>query len=1303
MPITTLTPNPFRYKEGAVGHSAGFQAVGYDDSTWAEGDQAFGKNDLSYDGPIATPWPGTLDEMCVRGHFSVPVDVSAVRVKVRIDLNGTVYINGSSIGTVVAEDNPYKTFTLSTWDVGDNLIAIRGYADEQQNRIAVLVELVYPGEAEEWDIFAASDLNGPLIATLENAKDRLIRIEEDGAGVGGFTINRHSPEATAAILAKGNLVRVKIPEISDDYIGAFFLETGDFAVLSGDEEGGEELTFGGKGSFSYLGRARMWNVAYSTGLDISNVWTEIWQTGKIPNPVGACLLDGDPTYLYVISGTTRRIYKLRQSDRVIVGRSEPLWAGSDNYAGGLCADPSSSTRLWALESPWAFGGSGNTKIRRIDASGAISGWNVDSTFDLGSATKLTDVECSSGNLWTTKYDGPDLQKRSKTTGAVVTSYSIVYGGVAQVQATGASINGSEIALWFSGKRRALIADLSDPETITRKISTTGISAFGGAWTTESGEDYFYPVSYTADLVWKYQLTTATPHDPVDGIWRLDEGTPGAIASRIVVEATHPSRPQHPVPDLTYAFTPTLDTDGNAWDSHPGTVEFTANVGDFVDETLLRLVPYGVTFQMDPNTLELRAYNEADFGVDRTSATFAAGKVRVAAGTSAAEKLGRRMDDRKVDSHLLVLGDAGRSAVSIDNDLGYVREGFLSTDIGDVGALEGTGDAELARQRRDSDAQAVVIPWPKSGESPGAAELAGRYLPGPAGSNGHYWVGDTIRVHSGTGNFDLNEVDRDVKAITISELDNGEWQAVADLSAVFIPIYDPAAPKPSSGTTDIGGTSGAGSTTTTVSRPITVKDSTNGESYTGTIIESDDWGVFQAGTGRVGVSIRGRSIREATDAELDAIADGQGIAWDDALEAWVPVDLDSGLGWFNVLDYGADPTGVADSTQAVRDAIAAAYAFGGGVIYFPPGLYTIAGALQSTGTINAQIPLPTIAHSGVDHIILTFRGALRPGFHPLYGDTVPLAAGLSVIKSTLTGASGTAAVFSAGNDISAGTGGNNLEVNVRDLVCLGPDDPTFTFWNLQAGQGGEIRGLQISTPGAYVGTPTFPTHSNAYGIKLPVALFSNSTKIDGLAAGGFYTGIQWGELAVSTGPLILGPLYYGIEIPVSYYPGFIVQLTATSVVRVLRPTGAASGHKATHGLDILQYVRERPGSGSFDTEFDLYDPSDLGSGYIRWYTITAGGGGAVDVFLRSGGANVVDQQIGGAWGGVTVQDEGVSLATLGTVLNFVGSGVAVTGTGATKTVTIAGGGSTIWKPVMDGLGNVVTDSGTGEAIMAEVAP
>lgn len=76
---------------------------------------------------------------------------------------------------------------------------------------------------------------------------------------------------------------------------------------------------------------------------------------------------------------------------------------------------------------------------------------------------------------------------------------------------------------------------------------------------------------------------------------------------------------------------------------------------------------------------------------------------------------------------------------------------------------------------------------------------------------------------------------------------------------------------------------------------------------------------------------------------------------------------------------------------------------------------------------------------------------------------------------------------------------------------------------------------------------------------------------------------------------------------------------------------------------------------------------------------------------------------GSGSSLTVKDEGSALATPASTIDFVGPGVTATGTGADKTITISGGATAadpfLWRPLMDGYGNVVVDSGTGEAIMA----
>src|SRR5882757_6458372 len=54
-------------------------------------------------------------------------------------------------------------------------------------------------------------------------------------------------------------------------------------------------------------------------------------------------------------------------------------------------------------------------------------------------------------------------------------------------------------------------------------------------------------------------------------------------------------------------------------------------------------------------------------------------------------------------------------------------------------------------------------------------------------------------------------------------------------------------------------------------------------------------------------------------------------------------IGGGAGAVSVLSFGADPTGVADSTAAINLAIASVAASGGGTIYYPPGRYLVGSA------------------------------------------------------------------------------------------------------------------------------------------------------------------------------------------------------------------------------------------------------------------------------------------------------------------------------------------------------------------------
>ena len=77
--------------------------------------------------------------------------------------------------------------------------------------------------------------------------------------------------------------------------------------------------------------------------------------------------------------------------------------------------------------------------------------------------------------------------------------------------------------------------------------------------------------------------------------------------------------------------------------------------------------------------------------------------------------------------------------------------------------------------------------------------------------------------------------------------------------------------------------------------------------------------------------------------------------------------------FNVLDYGAHNDGSAPATEAIRSAIQAAKAAGGGTVYVPATrLPFTKGRAQG---IECLTPVPLIGGANVENVTITGRGAI----------------------------------------------------------------------------------------------------------------------------------------------------------------------------------------------------------------------------------------------------------------------------------------------------------------------------------------
>lgn len=95
---------------------------------------------------------------------------------------------------------------------------------------------------------------------------------------------------------------------------------------------------------------------------------------------------------------------------------------------------------------------------------------------------------------------------------------------------------------------------------------------------------------------------------------------------------------------------------------------------------------------------------------------------------------------------------------------------------------------------------------------------------------------------------------------------------------------------------------------------------------------------------------------------------------------------NGLGMFNVKDYGAIGNGTTDCIGAINQAIAAAAAGRGGIVFFPPGIYAISSAITLPtvfGPTGSTSPDGSVWLLGSGRLATTIRaGSSFPGGQPM---------------------------------------------------------------------------------------------------------------------------------------------------------------------------------------------------------------------------------------------------------------------------------------------------------------------------------
>jgi hypothetical protein len=268
---------------------------------------------------------------------------------------------------------------------------------------------------------------------------------------------------------------------------------------------GEDITALDDATDQYELRTRVKIRGPLTTQVLTDTWRQLWKTNKISRPVGLWYDPTNTAIIRVIDGGTKRLYRIRQSDRVVLG--SVYLGGVISHPLGLSGDPADSSIYWVLHCPWYGGGAATgNRVYKMRKSDHVKLAQYDLPDGRWSAIKV-----SSSFMWLTNLDTDRFYKRDKADASAIASYQHTYGGTLQANPSGLMIDGTELSLfWANGgtTARFLVCDESDPTTITKRVRTAGTTLHGGEMDTTTHTEC-YGDSDSLGLVAKFTLVAVS--------------------------------------------------------------------------------------------------------------------------------------------------------------------------------------------------------------------------------------------------------------------------------------------------------------------------------------------------------------------------------------------------------------------------------------------------------------------------------------------------------------------------------------------------------------------------------------------------------------------------------------------------------------------------------------------------------------------------------------------------------------------------------------------------------------------------
>ncbi len=343
--------------------------------------------------------------------------------------------------------------------------------------------------------------------------------------------------------------------------------------------------------------------------------------------------------------------------------------------------------------------------------------------------------------------------------------------------------------------------------------------------------------------------------------------------------------------------------------------------------------------------------------------------------------------------------------------------------------------------------------------------------------------------------------------------------------------------------------------------------------------------------------------------------------------------------FNVETYGAIHDGVTDDTEAIQSAINACFVAGGGTVYFPNGIYIIAGALKTVVndvTYNSQLYIPAYTTADKDNrptIILQGESLSYYFNFSEYATTYSDATNCGVIlKSTIAG-SGTRPSVICSNGPSFGWAlYNYTDCQIYNMAVVvnafeDGDGPSMCGVNFLGGYSSGIDHLACAIDISNMANSVQPV-SHVFGFAIG-CVNGEFMHMGTIFTSGFYYGTMLGE-GVTVDLLCSFHNYIGLHCLHTWYGSTVNYAMLHWNTYPIASQQESFGGKLIVGIaDFkLNYVaieRNLVSNPSWEHFVDaILDVDNNLYGTMDYYMSAIGGGDAIgdDIVKGSGGTNLL---------------------------------------------------------------------------------